>query len=291
MNCSEANQYSIVEYLLERNYNPAKVRGNDYWYLSPYREEKTPSFKVNSYINRFYDHGIGVGGKLLDLALRLYPDKTISIILEDLKNRRNIPFFLQKPNVLTNQSSGIKILKTKPLNNIALIRYLENRGICEELGHKYCVEVHYEIQTLNGTKRFFAIGFGNDSSGFELRNKFFKGGSSPKDVTSFKNGSTSIIIFEGWIDFLSWLMLSRPKSNNADFLILNSINNISKGIGIIKRYPKIFGFLDNDEGGKRCLKNIENENIEVVDCSHLYGECNDLNDFLMGGNKFKISDR
>lgn len=41
---------------------------NDYWYLSPLRDEKDTSFKVNTKLNVWYDHGLGLGGSLLDLA-------------------------------------------------------------------------------------------------------------------------------------------------------------------------------------------------------------------------------
>jgi len=40
-------QIDMVEYLERVGYKPAKIRTNDYWYLSLLREEKTASFKVN----------------------------------------------------------------------------------------------------------------------------------------------------------------------------------------------------------------------------------------------------
>jgi len=43
----EARQQDMVDYLQQLGYLPEKIRGNDYWYLSPLRNEKTPSFKVN----------------------------------------------------------------------------------------------------------------------------------------------------------------------------------------------------------------------------------------------------
>ena len=39
-------------------------------------------------------------------------------------------------------------------------------------------------------KPHIALGFKNDSGGYELRNEFFKGSNSPKDVTTFKNKVT-----------------------------------------------------------------------------------------------------
>ena len=36
----------MIDYLSKLGYQPAKIKNNDYWYLSPLREERTPSFKV-----------------------------------------------------------------------------------------------------------------------------------------------------------------------------------------------------------------------------------------------------
>jgi len=40
MNCDEANQIDLVDYLYSLGYQPEKIKNNDYWYLSPLREEK-----------------------------------------------------------------------------------------------------------------------------------------------------------------------------------------------------------------------------------------------------------
>lgn len=47
MNISEAKKIRIVDYLRFLGHEPKKTQGWQYWYLSPFREEKTPSFKVN----------------------------------------------------------------------------------------------------------------------------------------------------------------------------------------------------------------------------------------------------
>jgi len=44
---SEAKEMDMVRFLSDLGHEPSKIRNNDYWYLSPLRDEKTPSFKVN----------------------------------------------------------------------------------------------------------------------------------------------------------------------------------------------------------------------------------------------------
>ena len=61
MNCAEANQIDMVDYLLSLGYQPQKIRSENHWYISPLRNEKEPSFKVNKTKNVWSDHGLGKG--------------------------------------------------------------------------------------------------------------------------------------------------------------------------------------------------------------------------------------
>jgi hypothetical protein len=67
---TEAKKIPITEYLYNLGINPEKVRGNNYWYHSPFRPETNPSFKVDAKKNVWYDHGSGEGGNILDLGAR-----------------------------------------------------------------------------------------------------------------------------------------------------------------------------------------------------------------------------
>ncbi|WP_026260234.1 hypothetical protein [Segetibacter koreensis] len=46
--------------------------------------KKRPSFKVNSKLNYWYDHGIGKGGNVIDFAI-LYHNCTVGEFLQELK--------------------------------------------------------------------------------------------------------------------------------------------------------------------------------------------------------------
>jgi DNA primase len=77
----EFKEIDLVEYLSSLGFKPRKVRNEDFWYLSPLREEKEASFKVNRKLNVWYDHGIGKGGNLIDFAL-LYHHCTLYEFLQ-----------------------------------------------------------------------------------------------------------------------------------------------------------------------------------------------------------------
>ena len=48
MNIEEAKSIQLEDYLRRMGFNPVKQQGDSIWYCSPFREEKTPSFKVSA---------------------------------------------------------------------------------------------------------------------------------------------------------------------------------------------------------------------------------------------------
>ena len=55
MNTNEAKQIRIEEYLHSLGYDPVRKQGDSLWYKSPFRNEREPSFKVNTERNLWYD--------------------------------------------------------------------------------------------------------------------------------------------------------------------------------------------------------------------------------------------
>ena len=70
--CDEAKEIDLIDYLDSSGHQPKMVRNNDYWYLSPLRQEKTPSSKVNRNQNVWFDHGTGECGTIIDLGAKLF---------------------------------------------------------------------------------------------------------------------------------------------------------------------------------------------------------------------------
>ena len=140
-------------------------------------------------------------------------------------------------------------IKIVPLGNPALLAYLKERGIPAHIAKANCKEAHY---TLNG-RPYFAVAFPNISSGVELRNRYFKGCISPKDISirRIRDGpSTECAVFEGFIDYLSALALGII---GTDVIILNSVSNVHKAIPHLRDYNAIHCYLDNDVAGKKSI--------------------------------------
>ena len=78
------------------------------------------------------------------------------------------------------------------------LEYLQSRGIPLSLDRRWCKEIH--------VGRYFYIGFQSIAGGYELRNKLDERSFGPKNISVLGNGNT-VIMFEGFIDFLSHLRI------------------------------------------------------------------------------------
>ena len=278
-NCSfnDARQLDLVNYLSSLGYQPAKIRANDYWYLSPFRDEKLPSFKVNRKLNCWYDHGIGKGGNLVDFGM-LHFHCTAMEFLKSLQEN----FSLHQPVLITsaqNKTDGqIKVLGNFIISSPHLISYLEKRKIPLAIADKYCREVRYK---LNG-KTFYGIGFKTDSGSYEIRNPFLKLASSPKRSTTICNGTKILTVLEGFFDFLSYqVMAQKNVLSSSDFIVLNSLSFFEKSRPVMEKYEQVHLYLDNDKAGQNCSQLAISWGSKFNCQSQLYKDFKDLNEWLV----------
>ena len=68
MTIEEIRDIPIAVFLARMGYEPARRRGDEYWYLAPYREERTASFQLNVRKDIWHDFGTGQGGDIFTLA-------------------------------------------------------------------------------------------------------------------------------------------------------------------------------------------------------------------------------
>lgn len=280
MNCQQANEIDLVDYLASLGFKPVKIRQNDYWYLSPYRSENTASFKVSRSKNVWFDHGSGEGGTLVDFAAR-YFGCGLNEALHKIEtgNNRQLHRVGKVPELLTsNPENHIQIIRIdNSIRDLLLRRYLNSRQIDKSLAERFCKQVLYE----NAGKRFLAIGFKNNLGGYELRSENFKGSSAPKYVTWFNNQADSISVFEGFFDLMTWHSIKAAHhSVPTNILVLNSLSFFTRSLLLQEKYPRIHLYLDNDTPGRQCVQEILKRNPgKVVDESRQYKDFKDLNEW------------
>ena len=291
MNIDQATRLSIVEFLSWLGHRPVTQKGRKFWYVSPFRNETKPSFKVNMEINMWYDFGEGAGGGIISLAKRLYNTNDVSMVLRRLQDKApSTIVYFSRPAQPREPQCTMKNVVKKPLEHHALADYLAKRGIPFEIGRSYCREVHYEIHG----KRYFALGFPNSSGGYELRNPYFKGCMGRKDITILEGEKVAELdtscchVFEGFFDFLSFRMLLSmgklrlPSYGSTHYIILNSVNNLGKALREMTHVERIFTYLDNDQAGRKATEIILGLYApRTVDLSFMFEGHNDLNDYLL----------
>ena len=280
MNYEEIKRHiSIRAYLAARGILPQWERGNRGMYLSPLRKERTASFSVSYDKNLCHDFGTGEGGSIIDLVARMEGCSEVEAARR--LNERNtgtfVPLSVEPLRANEPTPSRLAILSDRELTHPALLGYLTGRGIDPAIARTYRREVRYTI----GGKEYFAIGFRNDAGGWELRNPLFKGSSTPKNITTLDNSSDTAMVFEGFIDFLSYLSLKGNLSPSIDTAVLNSVTNLQKAVPFLARHSVIHAFLDNDDAGRKALARLEESvpSSEVIDQSVFYRDYKDLNDY------------
>ncbi len=274
MNIIKAKEISIEKVLQNLGCEVVKTKGDDLWLLSPFRQEKTPSFKINRKLNKWFDFGEQVGGNVIDFVIQKF-GFNVSEALEYLKKFDDFYFFQKQcfENVEVKDSINC-IEKIIPVHHFALIQYLKNRGITKYESATNLKEIHYSIKE----KKYFGLGFTNDSGGFEVRSKYAKICLGKKDVSHIKNQSKTLLIFEGFFDYLSFFQ-EQQINENFDFLILNSVALLNKNISILSEYKSIELYLDFDESGNKYTKLILENFPNAVDCRLIFKDFKDYNDW------------
>ena len=279
MNCKQANtQISIRNVLESFSLFPSKGNSKTAFYFAFDREEKTPSLLVNFIKNIAFDFGTGKKYDIVSLVQGI-KQCSVSQALEYL-SQFDFSFQQQICNITKNESK-YEILSISEVKHNALIQYLKERRI--ENNIHLLKEIHYKISD----KKYFGIGFKNDTDGYEIRNKYSKICIGRKDITTIKNNSSCLRIFEGFMDYLSFKQMEKAlKKALSDYVILNSVTMIFKLEKIIKSYEKIELYFDNDEAGNRATNEVKQLNPYVEDNKILYQNYKDLNDFII--SKFSL---
>lgn len=278
MDAKAINKFPIREYLASRGIRPVKDRGYYGLYHSPLREDRTPSMKVDYDKNLWIDYGAGEGGTLIDLMMRMErcdAGEAMRRLEQKITGMPAFSFLGYSNPVSPHRESAIAIEKVRPLENPALLAYLTERGIDFATARAHCSEVHYRV----ANKFYFAIGFCNDAGGWELRNRYFKGCTS-KAPTIRRGDYPTCLIFEGFMDYLSFLTLKRNPTPPHNIVVLNSVTNLIKVVPFIASHERVYTYLDNDEAGRKATAELKAACCNLSDQSIHYRQYNDLNDYL-----------
>ena len=286
---SRIKRYPIVKYLERKGIKPVRKTLTYAMYRSPLREETHPSFKVDTEKNLWIDYGEGRGGSIIDLCMRM-EGCTLSEAIRRLgqnapgNTTHSYSFTNRGISISPNQRENVTASGTRRLICLSdtlpphLQEYLtEERCIDLEKATPFLKCISYEVRG----RRHEAIGFANSSGGYELRdNNTFKGTIAPKNITPiFEDKAQPVCLFEGFMDFLSFLSMKGEVSNQC--LVMNSVSNVARSIHYLneRNITSVRAFLDNDDAGRKAVQEFVNTSFKVEDMAVYYGDFKDLNDF------------
>ena len=304
--------------LLDRfGHQPVNItkQGREYWYISPFRYEKEPSFHTSylggKWIWNDFGRGdikgsgtvigflemhenLGVSGALKILK-ELFPHQGRAVSVASLQAT---PLFKnlslnQKPKSNDPTEDTLVIHEVKEqIWDKRLIGYLAGeRKINHKLALPYLKHIKYtNVQT---GKSYDTLGFINESGDFECRDKYFKGIlKSPdaqhrniaKDISYIPGiDKGRVAVFEGFMDFLTVLTIKNVPALSVDVLVLNMVNMRRRALDFIKQsgYENIYTFFDNDSAGEKTTKMFVEELGQGVEMqNHLYKGFKDFNKYL-----------
>ena len=309
MNSTEAKKINFIEFIVRicSKDDIVNIKQNSALFKHPLRTDNDPSLSV--FINRingnwsYKDFALNQTGNIIDFVIRNYNEvsdvssalKKICEILNITQERKYIPIEFEHKKTTNN---SIEIKSIKELNNRALIDYLNERKINVSIAQKYLKEIYFTIQKDDEIKNYFGLCFENRNNGYEVRNKYIKNNLISKDISIFLAGekpSEKVLIFEGFMDFLSALTFYNTFKSKYDVIVLNSASQIDKAIKLIikNKYKVIYDYLDNDFAGQLCQCTLINElenafkrkeidyKSKIINSFSLYQSYKDFNDFLI----------
>ena len=282
-NLSPIKRYPITAYLESKGITPVRQLATYAMYRSPLRDERHPSFKVDTEKNLWIDYAEGCGGSIIDLCMRLegctLPEaiRRLGHMISGhrISNHQRTEAYRHTTKSTDGSRKLIGISDDLPPH---LQDYLTKER-CIDLGRArpFLRCVRYEVQG----RTYEVIGFANASGGYELRGAgLFKGTLAPKDITpAFPDGRQPVCLFEGFMDFLSFLSMKEKVDSHC--LVMNSVANVGRCIRYLRErhITALRAFLDNDEAGRRTLSAFIDAGFQVEDMSVHYRGCKDLNEF------------
>lgn len=292
------DRVSLVDLLARLGHAPAYRSGKELFYRSMLREENTPSFCVNDTMDVWFDHGgpgrSGIrGGNVIDFGLAFWHPATFREVLGKIGSLMGVPEQALKTAYVSpkrpRQQAAVRVRNyrvqdvKKAGTHPAIKGYLQSRGIWEPAKGRVS-EVYYMIDS--GPKQgrqFFSAGWQNEAGGWELSNRIgdrdFKACLGRKAITFVPGDPGKVSLFEGYMDYLSWIT-DNPEANDT-VIVLNSVSLIDTAVDRARAYGQVNAYFDRDKAGEAALKTLQQALPHASDCSDTYKGCKDYNEMLM----------
>ena len=275
----KAKSVDLFHYMGMMGYKPVRYNDRKAYFISPKRQEKNPSFEVDRIRNTFADWGEdGAFGDPVDFIVWMNGCTNLEaahILLKD----ESIPQYHKPPLEQLNEKN-IEVLETKEeITNESLIEYVEQvRKVPISVVNEYCQQVLFQFPTSRSIKHY-GIALPNDKGGYAIRNTWFRGAVKPAGISTVHfTGGVEIMLFEGFMDWLSFIALYGEPQYTA--VVVNSLIFIPMMIDVLRGYDKTHLWVDNDPAADSKVEYLLVNKIDVIDHRGEFDGYNDLNEKL-----------
>ena len=285
------DQASLVDFLARLGYQPVRKTGREKMYLSMLRENDTKaSFSVNDELGVWFDHGTRRGGNIIDLGIAIWGNLSFGEVIQKIRDVCDLTLVDQR---MPRPRRAIKIpnyqiVEIKPVGvHPAITDYLKKRQVFD-IGKDLLQEVYYFVQDEKGNRKdYYAAGWKNEKGAWEVRNKYFKGCLGKKAITFIPGHPKKAIVFEGYLNFLSW-KTENPEADHS-IIILNTIALLEEGIEQAKSFSLLDIYFDRDSSGLTASKEFCLALPYASDRSVSFDGFNDYNDKIVAKAKGLLS--
>ena len=278
MDIKTAKAIPIDELLQRLGCRVTSIISGCYWYCSPTRQKKTPSFKLTPDARGWYDHGTGEGGNILDLAYRLHTGRPLTGKLDGHQVREALGFIQERMGISYRPTPGLPIPVPSPAASAFTLlghtpfavhtpagtltpaaRYLVARHIDPQRVTPYLEDVTF---TGRDGRRRSGFGLPNRAGGYEIRraHDWAKRSVGTKDITLFEAGRAMAPwhTFYSLIDFCTFLTVDKPPLGAYHYLILNSDSLVERAIAYLGERPAGFmmHYPHQDESGRQAYEKL-----------------------------------
>ena len=291
MNCRQANEIGIPTLLAAVGMRPLRSDASGLFFRSPWSMsgDQNPSLQVSPDGRKFHDWSSNRFGDIVDMAKLLIGNQSVPAALKFIESVIGSGYSLmvndseRKPAVKRKNTPSIIIDNITAIQSKLLMGYAWGRGIHRNILTEYCKEVYYHLAE-RPDKPYYAIGWPNDSGGYELRNAYVKQAVAPKDITTIGDlVDCPVVVCEGFFDFLSMVVLNIYDPHKMTAIILNSTALLPKAITALHSYSptRVICMFDHDTAGREATQRMLAEfPLLAMDSSSFYRQYNDINDYL-----------
>jgi hypothetical protein len=257
--------------------------------------QDTGSIKVNEQ-KQVYNDFSGKGGGIIAAVMEFDKKKWIETFefLEKEAGFLNYDFTNINPVEIKASKSKpkaeIKFIKSEPISNKYIIDYFKGRGISENVIKLNIEQVTYS----NNGKVYSSGGIANVKGSYNVsggyKEKRFKTIVGEHNDISYIPGITNKVkIFEGLLDYLSWLELEDKTKNDDNIIILNSTSNFVSAFEILleNKFSEVGILVDGDKAGNEFVEKMYNE----PSLKELVPTFKDLREQFFISDKIDLNDR